>query len=140
MNIVRLITAAFSLAAWGTTVFAAFEVPLSAVIDPYEADAEGARPMLDRNVLKGPLKIAGREFSHGVGVQVNSSIALAVNGARRLVANVGVDDIAPANTSVAFEVRGDGRSLWRGVARTGQSAVPIDVDLAGIKIVVLVED
>src|SRR4051794_37754074 len=87
------------------SVGAADEVRLSTVIEPYRADAEFARPQRDQNVNKHSLTVAGRKFAHGVGVQPNTSMAVAVNGATRFEAAVGVDDEFRGAELVHFEIR-----------------------------------
>src|SRR6185312_8856415 len=58
--------------------------------------------------------------------------------AKRFSAEVGVDDGAGKEGSVEFIVSGDGKVLWRsGVLKTGDPAKPVNVNLAGIKTLVL---
>ncbi len=47
---------------------------------------------VDRSVDGNPLTIAGVQYEQGVGTHADSEFALAVNGATRFTAQVGVDD------------------------------------------------
>jgi alpha-galactosidase len=109
------------------------EVALSSVLNVRDAEFELARPVLDKTVKNEPLRIAGQEYAQGVGVQVDTTIALAINGAQRFTASVGVDDRAGGSVdqAVSVEVQADGQSLWQGELRPGQAPQAIDVDVRG---------
>src|SRR5438874_1092304 len=89
------------------------DVWLSAVTNVREAENEQARPVLDKNARNQPLRIAGREFSKGLGTQVDNRLAVDLNGATRFGATAGVDDATADTTAVLFEVFADSQSLWR---------------------------
>ena len=96
-------------------------------------------PAKDRSVENHPLAIGGRAFDHGFGTHADSRLVLDLKGsARRLTAWVGVDDETAGRGSVEFRVIGNGKTLWSsGVMRGKQPAKPVDVDLSGIKKVIL---
>ena len=116
---------------------AAENVALTAVAEMREADYEQARPVVDKNALKEPLRIAGREFTHGIGTQVDNRIAVALGGAERFTAMVGVDDATAGGEFLVFEVIADDQSLWRRELKKGASPVALDIDLRGRKTLVL---
>ena len=62
--------------------------------------------------------------------------------ALRFNANVGVDDeINGANASVRFRIQGDKKTLWdSGIMKAGMAAKPVDLDLKGISMLVLLVD
>jgi alpha-galactosidase len=93
----------------------------------------------DHEISGGPLSIDGEKFAHGVGTHANSKFRMALNGnATRFTAEVGVDDSAGAHGSVEFTVIGDGKTLWAsGVLVGGEAAKPVNVNLAGIRTLVL---
>jgi len=97
------------------------------------------RPRADRSIDGNPLTIAGRQYAHGVGTHAASRFVLAVNGATRFTAQVGVDDeVTGAQASVEFVVFVDGAERFRsGVMKRGDAAKAVDVDLAGAKGVML---
>lgn len=94
----------------------------------------------DRTPYGGELAVAGRRFDTGIGVLANSRIEVRNWGARRFVAEVGVDDSARDRTQpVVFEVYGDGRLLSRTAALTfGAAPVRVEVDIGTVQIVELI--
>ncbi|MGD1090035.1 MAG: NPCBM/NEW2 domain-containing protein, partial [Verrucomicrobiota bacterium] len=90
----------------------------------------------DRDITGQAIIIARRQFDHGVGTHATSNFRVDVGGnAKRFIAQVGVDDSAGGQGSVEFIVSGDGTILWRsGVMTGGQAAIPVDVDLTGVRI------
>jgi alpha-galactosidase len=90
----------------------------------------------DQGIAGKPLSIGGKKFTRGVGTHAASRFRVALQGrARRFLAQVGVDDGAEGQGSVEFIVVGDGRVLWQsGILTGGQPAVPVDVDLTGVKV------
>jgi alpha-galactosidase len=90
-------------------------------------------------VVGSPLSIHGRKFDHGIGTHANSRFRVALDGqAKRLTAEVGVDDSAGNAGSVEFIVVGDGKVLWQsGVLKGGEPAKPLDVNLSGVNTLVL---
>ncbi|HTB80215.1 MAG TPA: NPCBM/NEW2 domain-containing protein [Opitutaceae bacterium] len=105
---------------------------LAACVEPKLADNELARPVLDKSVGDQPLIIAGRKFDHGVGTQLETTLALAVNGATRFTALAGVDDATTtADATVVFTVEADGQTLWHGERHRGDKPAAIDVDVHG---------
>ncbi|MBN2514049.1 MAG: alpha-galactosidase [Sedimentisphaerales bacterium] len=89
----------------------------------------------DRSVDRNPLTIAGTQYSHGVGTHAESSYTIAVNGATRFTAKVGVDDEVRGNpASVEFVIVVDGRDTFRsGIMKPGMAAKQVDIALAGAK-------
>jgi alpha-galactosidase len=97
----------------------------------------------DRSVTGKPLTIAGKEFARGVGTHADSIVRIDLKtGADKFTAMVGVDDQANhKNASIRFKVVGDGRTLWKsGVMKLGQSAQPVEVNLQGVQVLLLIAD
>ncbi len=87
-----------------------------------------------------PLTIAGQPFERGLGTHAESALYLDLKGdAERFSARVGVDDEAKnPESSVEFSVVGDGKTLWKsGVMKAGQPAQQVEVNLQGVKTLVL---
>src|SRR3954471_18804992 len=82
---------------------AADDVSLSAVVNIREADYEHARPALDKNAKNQPLRIGGREFATGVGLQVDSLVAIDLKGATRFTVTAGIDDATQAPAAIRVE-------------------------------------
>ncbi|HTQ30284.1 MAG TPA: NPCBM/NEW2 domain-containing protein [Opitutaceae bacterium] len=127
------LAAALALAA--ARGFAAETLPLGSCIEPKQAENELARPAVDKTAGTDsqPLAIAGHTFEHGVGTQLETTLALAVNGATRFTASAGVDDATEGDATVIFTVEADGKTLWRGELHRGEAPAAVDVDLHGCK-------
>ncbi|MFC8278198.1 sigma-70 family RNA polymerase sigma factor [Streptomyces sp. NPDC057271] len=88
------------------------------------------------------LSIGGTRYAHGVSVHAPSALVIDLN--RQCTgydALVGVDDLsAPIRVGgLRFAVYGDGEPLWRSnVVRPGDPAVPVHVDLTGLRTIRLV--
>jgi alpha-galactosidase len=97
-------------------------------------------PGVNKSVTGNLLSIAGRKFRHGVGTHAASRLWVDLpNGAMKFLAFVGVDDGALSHPgSVDFKIIGDGKKLWQsGVMKSGEPAKPVEVDLTGVKQLVL---
>ena len=127
----------------GRPTFAADTVWLHE-LDLGKMTAGWGQPRIDQSVTQKPLSIAGKTFEHGVGTHANSVLWVNLaGGAERFQAAVGVDDAAGNDkASIEFKVLGDRKTLWKsGVMKLGQTAKTVDVDVTGVKLVLLkVED
>ncbi len=98
-------------------------------------------PHKNQSVDGKPLTIAGQSFARGFGTHAESKLHVNLNGgAQSFSASVGVDDDVngSAASSVEFIVLGDGKELWKsGVLRAGNAAKACEVNLAGVKSLVL---
>ncbi len=92
-----------------------------------------------KSVTGNPLRIAGCEFARGVGTHTRSVLWLDLQGdALRFQTAVGVDDAAEGTGTMVFSIYGDNRELFHsGVMSSGQPAMPVDVDLTGIRRLIL---
>jgi len=109
----------------------------------------------NKSIDGNPIHIGGREFASGVGTRANSVLFVQLNGgADHFSALVGADDnpippppnaapgaqppAPPPPTPIIFRALGDGRVLHvsKPVSR-GDAPEPFDVDLRGIKTLVL---
>ena len=118
-------------------------------------------PQANKSVLGRPMAISRQKFESGLGTIARSVLWIDLQGgSRRFTAAVGIDDeVVPVivmrelqssiekgytehtkiNGKVVFQVYGDGRLLWKSQPiSTGMPAEKLDVDLTGIKILVLV--
>jgi alpha-galactosidase len=122
---------------WTATAFGG-TVPLSS-LDLTQMTSGWSVPKADLGIAGSPVSIGGTKFTHGVGTHAASKLRVDLAGnARRFVAQVGVDDSAGNQGSIEFIVVGDGRVLWKSGPRTGgEPAKAVDVDLTGIRTLVL---
>ncbi len=98
------------------------------------------QPHADKSVEDHTLSIGGKKFEHGLGTHAISTLYIDLKGgAEKFTAFVGVDDeTKPNQGSVVFRVSGDGRELWKSkIMKTGQAPEKVDVNLKGIKILLL---
>jgi len=97
------------------------------------------QPQVDRSVQGKPIMIGGQRFERGVGTHACSVLHIRLDGrTERLVAYVGVDDETSGKGTVRFKIYGDGRKLFdSGVMRGGQEPEAVDVELGGVRQLVL---
>ena len=100
------------------------------------------KPQADKSVDGHTLTLNGQTFAHGFGTHSPGLLAIDLGGtATRFTATVGIDDeVGGGRGSAEFEVLTDGghKILWRsGILRQGQPPKTLDVDLAGVKQILL---
>ena len=121
--------------------------------DLLEAEASGSFAWMsrDRNWQGKPIRLGGRKYASGIGVEVwhepcKVTYDLAGGGWERLKAAVGIEidkpekleDRQKKGTRVFFVVRGDGRQLYRSPTFHWDSPpAEMDVDVAGVKLLEL---
>jgi hypothetical protein len=86
-----------------------------------------------------PLRHAGRAFEHGLGTLPRTLIAYRLEPAdRRFQALVGLDDSAGPRAHLVLRVLVDGQERFNsGPLTRGAAAVPVDVDVAGGRVLIL---
>jgi hypothetical protein len=95
---------------------------------------------MGKSVEGNPLRIAGRQYEHGLGTHANSEILFLVqNKYQRFEAEVGVDDEKGGAGSVVFQVFCDGEKVFDSGLMTGhQEAKKVSVSLDGVDELLLV--
>jgi alpha-galactosidase len=104
------------------------------------ASQEWGSPHKNQSVDGHPLTIGGKQFAHGFGTHAESTLDIKLDGgAEKFSASVGVDDEKKKSpASIEFSLIGDGITLWKsGVMRGGDAARVCEVNLAGVKSLVL---
>jgi len=93
-----------------------------------------------KSVQGNPIRIAGKEYEHGLGTHANSKILIMLNNRyQRFDAEVGVDDEKGGIGSVVFQVFADGEKVFdSGVLKGKQPAKKVSVPLEGVDELVLV--
>ena len=96
----------------------------------------------DQNAAAGPLVMAGRTFSRGLGVHSRTTLVYDLGGKyEKLVATIGIDDAVRPRGSVDFQVIGDGKTLYESGVLTGSDAPrDVAVDVSKVKELTLVSD
>lgn len=111
-------------------------------LEPVSMRQDWERLGIDRAVRGSPLRVAGKSYAKGLGTLSESQISYRVFGRfAKFVASVGLDEgvrrQSPARA--VFEVRGDGKTLWRSdTVSRGSAAVPVSVDVRGVDELTLV--
>ena len=122
------------------TVGRGADLPLTS-LDLTKIQQGWGNPQVDKSVESNPLRIGGTSFAHVVGTHATSIWAIDLKkGATHFHAMVGIDDDVQNNplACVRFVVSGDGKRLWASdLLKAGQAPVPVDVDLTGVKILML---
>jgi alpha-galactosidase len=118
-------------------------------------------PQVNKSVGGRPLAISGQKFVNGLGTHARSVLWIDLQGGcRQFTTWVGIDDevVTPIvlrelrsafdkgypeyqqiNGRVVFQIYGDGKLLWKSkVMQTGMPAIKADVDLVGVRTLVLV--
>jgi alpha-galactosidase len=130
----------FSLAMFTTRIVSAETVWLDD-LNLAAATQDWGDPHKNQSVEGHTLTIGGKQFARGFGTHANGELRVNLDGgAQKFSASVGVDDEVNGNvaSSVEFIVRGDGKVLWKsGVMKAGDAARDCEVDLAGVKSLVL---
>jgi alpha-galactosidase len=91
-------------------------------------------PRINRSVIGKPLRIAGKEFSQGIGTHASSKFTLDLQGnALRIEGLVGIDEgIFPEKGSAEFLIIADGAILWQsGIMNRTMQAKGFSIDLTG---------
>ncbi|MBI5383695.1 MAG: NPCBM/NEW2 domain-containing protein [Verrucomicrobia bacterium] len=117
---------------------AAETVPLTS-LDLSKMTQGWGKPQIDRSIREKPLSIGGQKFEHGVGTHANSTLWIDLaGGSERFLASIGVDDNANGPATVTFKIVGDGKKLLEtGVMKPGDKARSVDLDLKGLKTLIL---
>lgn len=96
-----------------------------------------------KSVDGNPLKIAGKEYDHGLGTHAYSEMTIKLNGAAlQFRAQVGLDDEVQGDGAVQFVTVVDDKEVWRSpILKKGDPARAVSIDLKGAKfLTLLVED
>jgi len=109
----------------------------------------------DRNVLGGPLVVAGRMVAKGLGTHSASRLTYQLNrpdvtddqpiGFNHFAAELAIDDAADGQGSAVFRVYLLQQGIWQlahtsDVLRGGQAPVPVEVELRGAEAIALETD
>ncbi len=89
----------------------------------------------DIGLERNPLKLDGKVYRKGIALHSQTSVEYRLPSKfRRLQAVVGIDDnVREGGGDVQVRINGDGRALWQGRFRGTEPAVPLDLDITGVK-------
>lgn len=117
---------------WTDSVSAVTAVP---------ALAELYAPRRNRGFFSEELKVEGRSYSKGLALRSRSEVVWRLTGThRRLTAIAGIDDAVRPRGAVRLVIQGDARTLLD-TTLTGQTpALPIELDISGVRRLVILVD
>ncbi len=99
------------------------------------------KAVANKSTVKGkPITLGGVVYTNGIGARTIYRLVIDCHGtAKRFKAIVGVNDEGDKRyDNVVFYVEGDGKLLWKSpVMKVGSKPATIDVDLTGVKELVL---
>jgi alpha-galactosidase len=101
-----------------------------------KALSEGIPAVVARRNQRGDtLRIAGQPFTNGIGFAATAVMPLQLDAkALRLVARIGMDDASDTACRCRFLVIADKKVVFESPpTRTGQPAIPLDIDLRGVR-------
>jgi alpha-galactosidase len=127
----------------GTSLSRADEKISLGKLDLHKVMQGWGSPHADQSVDNHPLTIGGKKFEKGLGTHATSILHIDLHGdAKRFTASVGVDDeVKEERGSIVFQIYGDGKQLWKSnILHCGNEAESVDVDLSGVKTLVLMVD
>ena len=93
----------------------------------------------DFNLLGRRLKVADQVYTNGMATHSLSELYVDLRGARRFIAEAGVDDTCDqGDKRMVFQVIGDGRLLWQSrPLKRGDKPLPVDIEVAAFKTLLL---
>lgn len=98
------------------------------------AMAELYAPRRNRGFFSDELKLDGRRYAKGLALRSRSEIDWRLPGThRRLTAVAGIDDAVRPRGSVRLVVQGDARTLLETTITGETPALPIDLDITGVR-------
>ncbi|HJT23985.1 MAG TPA: NPCBM/NEW2 domain-containing protein, partial [bacterium] len=92
-------------------------------------------PLLNQNIIGGPLNINGTQFTSGIGSHAPSKIAFDLGGkVRRFSCQVGLDVTSQNSSGVVYSVWADGKEVFLSPKlKSDADPFPIQVPVAGVK-------
>lgn len=108
---------------------------------PLDSDLDVFSPQRDRAFDGGPLRVGGKSYAKGLALHSRTRLAYRLpEGYRRLVALAGIDEQVGSRGHVALRIEGDGNLLFATELAGGQEPAPIDLDIAGVRRLVVLVD
>jgi hypothetical protein len=90
---------------------------------------------------QNPLRLDGKEYRKGLSLASRTELVYRLPEKFRLFRSVvGIDDRVRDTGSVHVDIRGDGKSLWTSEVRGGEPAKELELEISGVKRLVIVVD
>lgn len=95
----------------------------------------------DESFEQNPLRMDGKTYRKGLALQSRTVLTYKLPGKFRVFnAVVGIDDSVRDGGSVYLEIKGDGKTLWKGEVRGTEPARALELELGGTKRLEIVAD
>jgi hypothetical protein len=109
-------------------------------MDTSKAYSEYYRTRSNLSASKNHLRIAGKQYEHGIGTHAPGQFCIRLDGkGLHFKALVGIDDVTNGQGSSAFKIIGDNKVLWSSeIIKGAQPPVKVDVDISGVKLLELI--
>ncbi|MDX9753496.1 MAG: NPCBM/NEW2 domain-containing protein [bacterium] len=122
-----------------TPLFAEETIALHA-LDLEHMSSGWGRPVVGKSIENKPLTLNGEVYTDGVGTHALSILHVELDGrVQEFTALVGVDDETEGKGSIEVKITGDQAVLFEsGPIRGGDPAIPIAIELEGVKRLVLI--
>jgi hypothetical protein len=116
--------------------------PFTLTREELPSRAQFSRVRRDENLEAKSLRILGQVYRKGLALQSRSQVVWTLPGKfSRLEAVAGIDDDVRPLGNVHVQILGDGKSLFdRAISGNDKEAVPISVDVSGMRRLTLVVD
>ena len=132
----------------GKVVYLSDLEPESAEWTPYFGTGAGLDvlsrffgPREDRSLQSGPLELEGQQYDKGLALQSRTRLVYRLPGVfRRFKAVVGIDDRMRPRGNARLVIRGDDRVLLETTIAGTNSALPVDLDLTGVRRLTILVD
>jgi hypothetical protein len=96
--------------------------------------AEFFRFRRDTAFDQSPLRLAGKTYRKGLALASRTTLVYKLPGKFRVFkAIAGIDDGAGELGNVSLQIKGDGKSLWRGDVAAHDAPRELEIDIAGVK-------
>ena len=95
----------------------------------------------DKSVGGNPIRLDGRKYVRGIGCHTRTTLTYDIGGQyKKFAAVIGIDDEARPRGSVEFIALADGKKILSKTLTGRDKAVPIALDIAGVKRLALITD
>lgn len=98
-------------------------------------------PRQDQNLESKPLQVEGKQYPKGLALHSRTQLVYRLpDRFRRLKAVAGIDDAVRPHGNVHLVIRGDDKLLFDASIGGNKPAVPLDLDLSGVRRLVILAD
>ncbi|MGC4004355.1 MAG: NPCBM/NEW2 domain-containing protein [Pirellulales bacterium] len=98
-------------------------------------------PRVDRGRDDPNLRLDGKAYAKGLALHSKTELVYRLPPkSNRFLAIAGIDDSVGNEGNVLFKILGDGKELYSGTFRGADKAMPLDINISGVRKLTLVVD